>query len=143
MTFRPLIFIALLSFAVASAPAALRGSKVDKFPRGDEPARPNPPAPETPKRRYIFGIGIGFERTSTLTGMALNIVLPDGPAFRMGLTAGSVVAEINGEATTGRTGEECARMIREGGNTVKLKVFDATLRERVIQLDKEWIAVPE
>jgi hypothetical protein len=129
------------------APAAatpMRATKPDKFPRPqEEPVKPgrdlNPPL----KRQRIFGIGVGFDTSGTLAGVALKIVLPDSPAFRAGLMPGCIVAEINGEATAGRSGEECARIIRDGAGTVRLKYLDPAMRERVVTLDKEWIAVPE
>jgi len=122
----------------------LRETKPDKFPRPhEEPARPGPAATPAPKRQRIFGIGVGFERSGTLAGVALNIVLPDSPAFRAGLVAGCIVSEINGEPTAGRAGEECARLIRDGASTVRLKILDPAMKERAITLEKEWIVVPE
>jgi hypothetical protein len=143
-TFRRLalaVFLALL--VTPAAPAALRGSKPDRFPRSDDPPRPGLESPAAPKRQRIFGIGVGFEVGGTLAGVALKLVLPDSPAFRAGLISGCIVAEINGQPTAGRTGDECARIIREGGNTVQMKVLDPTMRERTIQLEKQWLAVPE
>jgi len=125
-------------------PQLCKETRPDKFPRnpddpGRNPAEVTPPA----KKQRIFGIGVGFERSGTLAGVALNIVLPDSPAFRAGLMNGTIITEINGESTAGRSGEDCARIIREGGSTVRMKVLDAAMKERAIVLDKEWIAVPE
>jgi S1-C subfamily serine protease len=96
-----------------------------------------------PPRRWIFGIGVGFERTGTTLGVPLSQVLPGSPADRAGLAAGSIIAEINGVSAVGRTDEECIRMIKESGATVKLKFYDpATLIPRTLTLKKESIALP-
>jgi len=141
---RPLFsLLAALLLAVPDAPAALRGTKNDKLPRGTEPAKPGLEAPPPPRRQRIFGIGVGFEPSGALAGVALRIVLPDSPAARAGLAPGCIVSEINGEITAGRTGEDCARIIRDGAKTVKVKFLDPAMRERVITLEKQWILVPE
>jgi hypothetical protein len=139
----PAFVLAVLLLASPTAPAALRGTKTDKLPRSDEPAKPGPETAPPIRRQRIFGIGVGFEPSGTLAGVALKIVLPDSPAYRAGLLPGCIVSEINGEAIAGRTGEDCARIIRDGGNTVKIKFLDPAMRERTITLDKQWITVPE
>ena len=96
-----------------------------------------------PPRRWIFGIGVGFEHSGTALGVPLSQVLPGSPADRAGLAAGAIVAEINGVSTVGRTDEECWRMIKESGATVKLKFYDpTTLLPRTLTLKKESIALP-
>ena len=96
-----------------------------------------------PARRWIFAIGVGFERVGTALGVPLSQVLPGSPADRAGLAAGAIVAEINGMSTVGRTDEECVRMVKDGGASVKLKFYDpATLVPRTLTVKKESIALP-
>ncbi len=133
----------LILLPPTAGPQPLRETRPDKFPRPrEEPAR-TPEATPPPKRQRIFGVGVGFERSGTLAGVALSIVLPDSPAYRAGLLAGCIVSEINGQPTPGRTGEDCARLIREGSGTVRIKYLDPAMKERAITLEKEWIVVPE
>lgn len=101
--------------------------------------RPTP----TPVRKRFFGLGVAFQNRGTAQGIALEQVVAGSPAERLGLTPGTVIAEINGESIAGRTGEDCTRIIREGGNTVTLKYFDpATLRLRTRTVEKEWFPLP-
>ena len=86
---------------------------------------------------------MGFERSGTLAGVALNIVLPDSPASRAGLLPGCIISEINGELLGGRVGEDCARLIRDGSAKVRIKFLDPAMKEKLITLEKEWIVVPE
>jgi hypothetical protein len=96
-----------------------------------------------PAKRWIFAIGVGFEHTGTTLGVPLSQVLPGSPADRAGLAAGAIIAEINGVSTVGRTEEECVRMVKEGGASVKLKFYDpATLLPRTLTVKKESIALP-
>lgn len=138
------VFSAGMLFSSPAAPQPMKATKPDGFPRPqEEPPRPGREPQGGAKRQRIFGIGVGFERSGTLAGVALNTVLPDSPAFRAGLMTGCIISEINGERTAGRTGEDCARLIREGGVTVRIKFLDPAMKERAISLEKEWIAVPE
>lgn len=122
----------------------MRATRPEKFPRPqEEPVRPGTVVPPPGKRQRIFGIGVGFERSGTLAGVALNIVLPDSPAARAGLMPGCIISEINGEATAGRIGEDCARLIRDGATKVRIKYLDPALKEKVLVLEKEWLALPE
>ena len=99
-------------------------------------------ATPAPKRRF-FGIGVGFQRIGNAQGIALEQVVPTSPADRAGFTAGTVIAEINGESTLGKTGEDCTRMVRDGGSTVVIKYLDpATLKPRTRTLEKEWFPLP-
>jgi S1-C subfamily serine protease len=94
------------------------------------------------KRRF-FGLGIGFATRGDARGIALDQVVPASPAERAGLGAGTVIAEINGESTLGRSGEDCTRMVRESGNVVAIKYFDpATLKLRERTLEKAWFLLP-
>jgi hypothetical protein len=96
-----------------------------------------------PARRVIFAIGVGFASVGTTLGVPLSQVLPGSPADRAGLAAGAIIAEINGVSTVGRTEEECVRMVKEGGASVKLKYYDpATLLPRTLTVKKESIAIP-
>ena len=99
--------------------------------------------PPMPAPRKIFGIGIGFERIGTAQGVALSQVLSGSPAERAGLAVGTVIAEINGVSTIGRTEEECVRMVRESSTFVKLKFLDpGTFLPRTITVRKESIILP-
>jgi len=96
-----------------------------------------------PARRWLFGIGVGFEHEGTTLGVALRRVLPGSPAERAGLAVGAIISEINGMSTVGRTDEECVRMVTEAGPSVKLKFYDpATLVPRTLTVKKESIALP-
>lgn len=122
----------------------MRATRPDKFPRPqEEPVRPGTETPGPGKKQRIFGIGVGFERSGTLAGVALNIVLPNSPASRAGLVPGCIISEINGEATAGRVGDDCARLIRDATGRVKIKYLDPAMKEKVLILDKEWLALPE
>lgn len=94
------------------------------------------------KRRF-FGLGIGFATRGDARGIVLEQVVAASPAERAGLGAGTVIAEINGESTLGRSGEDCTRMVRESGNVVAIKYFDpATLKLRERTLEKAWFLLP-
>jgi hypothetical protein len=96
-----------------------------------------------PARRWIFGIGVGFEPVGTTLGVPLRQVLPGSPAERAGLAPGAIIAEINGASTVDRSEEECIRMVKEGGAFVKLKFYDpTTLLPRTVTVKKESIALP-
>ncbi len=141
----PLVIIAALLVGTASGKATpMRATKPEKFPRPqEEPLRPGTEMPVPGKKQRIFGIGVGFDRSGTLAGVALNIVLPDSPAARAGLMPGCIISEINGELTAGRIGEDCARLIRDGATRVRIKYLDPALKEKVLILEKEWLAIPE
>jgi C-terminal processing protease CtpA/Prc len=96
-----------------------------------------------PARRWIFGIGVGFEPAGTPLGTPLSQVLAGSPADRAGIVPGAIVAEINGVSTVGRTGDACVQMVREAGASVRLKLYDpATLVPRTLTVKKESIALP-
>jgi predicted metalloprotease with PDZ domain len=143
--FLPPVIIASLLVSTATGEARpLRTTKPERFPRAqEEPLRPGTEMPAPGKKQRIFGIGVGFERSSTLAGVALSIVLPDSPAARAGLMPGCIISEINGEATAGRIGEDCARLIRDGSTKVRIKFLDPALKEKVLFLEKEWLVIPE
>lgn len=112
-------------------------------PWREDQVRPGIPLPVVPQKQRIFGIGVGFEKSGTLAGVPLNIVLPGSPADRAGLVSGCVIVEINGESTVGRPGDDCARIIREALGTVRIKYLDPAMKEKTLTLEKEWIAIPE
>ena len=96
-----------------------------------------------PARRMVFAIGVRFEPSGTTLGVPLSQVVPGSPADRAGLVVGAIIAEINGVSTVGRTEDECVRMVKEGGVSVKLKYYDpATLTPRTLTVRKESIPVP-
>jgi hypothetical protein len=136
--------LALLALVSEASAIPARTPKNDAQPpwREDQ-VRPGIPLPITPQRQRIFGIGVGFEKSGTLAGVPLNIVLAGSPAARAGLTAGCVIVEINGESTVGRPGDDCARIIREALSSVRIKYLDPALKEKTLTLEKEWIAIPE
>ena len=99
--------------------------------------------PATPAPRRIFGIGVAFDHIGNAQGVPLSMILPRSPAERAGLRVGTVIAEINGEATAGRTGDACAQIIRDAPGTILLKFYDpATLKLRSLTLEKESLAFP-
>jgi S1-C subfamily serine protease len=99
-------------------------------------------ATPAPRKRF-FGLGVGFQTRTSAQGIALDQVVAGSPADRAGLAPGTVIVEINGESTLGRSGEECTRMVRESGNAVTVKYFDpATLKLRTRTLEKEWFYLP-
>jgi len=99
-------------------------------------------ATPAPRRRF-FGLGVIFQMRANAQGVALEQVVVGSPADRAGIAAGTVIAEINGESTLGRSGEECTRMVKESGNAVTLKYYDpATLKLRTRTVDKDWFLVP-
>jgi membrane-associated protease RseP (regulator of RpoE activity) len=127
----------------APRPQLVRLPSADKSPlfRGGLPARAGEATP-APKRRF-FGIGVGFQRSGTVQGIVLDQIVPASPAERAGLTAGTVITEINGESTVGRSGDDCTRMVRDGGSTVVIKFNDPiTLKPRTRTLEKEWFPLP-
>ena len=140
-----LLIVVLTSHAVGSdvAPEPMRLPSAEKSPifRGGLPPRGGEATP-APKRRF-FGIGVGFQRGGTVQGIVLDQVVPDSPAERAGLKAGTVIVEINGESTVGRSGDDCTRMVRDGGSTVVIKFNDpVTLKPRTRTLEKEWFPLP-
>jgi len=105
------------------------------LPRAGE-ATPAPP-------KKFFGLGIGFATRGNAQGISLDQVVADSPAERAGLAPGTVIAEISGQSTLGRTGEECTRMVRESGNAVTVKYYDpATLKLRTQTVEKDWFNLP-
>jgi hypothetical protein len=137
-----------VSYLAASAGTALaipaRTPKSGQHPPWrEEPAKPGAPLPVVPQRQRFFGIGVGFEKSGTLAGVPLRLVLPGSPAGRAGLAAGCIIAEINGESTVGRPGDDCARIIQEALGTIRIKYLDPALKEKTLTLEKEWLVLPE
>ncbi|HEV7869206.1 MAG TPA: PDZ domain-containing protein [Chthoniobacteraceae bacterium] len=112
-------------------------------PLREAPANGAEAAPPAVRQRMFLGIGVGFEKTGTLQGVPLTIVLPDSPAARAGLVSGCIIAEINGDSTVGRTGDGCAQLIRDALGAVTVRYLDPALKPRTVTIDKEWIVVPE
>jgi hypothetical protein len=143
----PILILSLLQLRAPDAwslPMSPGAPKLDRFPRSDEPGqRTGAEAAALPGKRRIFGVGVGFDKSGTLSGVAVQIVLPGSPAARAGIVVGSVVVEINGTAAAGRTGEDCATLIRDSVGLVRLRILDPTLKEKELILTKEWLAVPE
>lgn len=137
--------LALLTFAAPDRDAQPVPVKLPG--RGDSPIfREGLPgggdAKPVPRRRF-FGLGVGFQTRPGPQGIALDQVIQGSPADRAGLATGTVIVEINGESTLGRSGEECTRMVRESGNAVTVKYADpATLKLRTRTLEKEWFYLP-
>ncbi len=140
-----LLLAVLTAHAVSSdilpEPVRLPSAEKPPFLRGGLPARGAEATP-APKRRF-FGIGVGFQRAGNAQGIVLDQVVSDSPAERAGLKAGTVISEINGESTVGRSGDDCTRMVRDGGNAVVIKFNDpVTLKPRMRTLEKEWFPLP-
>jgi hypothetical protein len=140
-----LLYVSCLAASAGNALAIpARPPKNDQRPPWrEEPPKPGVPLPVAPPKQRIFGIGVGFDTSGTLAGVALKVVLPGSPAARAGLVVGCVIAEINGESTIGRPGDDCARIIREALGTVRIKYLDPALKEKTLILEKEWIVLPE
>lgn len=91
----------------------------------------------------MFGLGVRFQTRGNTQGIMLDLVIQGAPADRAGLATGTVIVEINGESTLGRTGEDCTGMIREGGNSITMKYYDPiTLHLRTRVVEKDWFPVP-
>lgn len=126
--------------AVRPVPVKLPSQERTPIFRGPLP-KPGEATP-IPQRRF-FGIGVGFQSRGTVQGIALEQVVAGSPADRAGLTAGTVIAEINGVSTMGRSAEDCTRLVRESGGTVVLKFYDpATFKLRTRTLEKDWFPLP-
>jgi C-terminal processing protease CtpA/Prc len=96
-----------------------------------------------PAAQRFFGIGIGFQDRGTAQGVPISRVIAGSPADRAGLTVGTVIAEIGGTSTLGRSEIDCIRMVKEAGDKVTVKYYDpATLKLRTRTLEKEWFVVP-
>ena len=97
------------------------------------------PAP----RKKFFGLGVGFQSRANAQGIGIEQVIAGSPADRAGFIVGTVIVEINGESTVGRSAEECTRMVRDSATGVTLKYYDpATLKLRTRTLEKEWMVLP-
>ena len=92
-------------------------------------------------KTLILGIGVGFDRLAGPQGMAIWRVLPDSPADNANLVIGSVITEINGVSTIGKTGEDCAKIIQNAHGIIRIKVLDPDAKERSLPIRKGWIAL--
>ncbi len=143
----PLPFAAAL-LLLSTAEADIRPIPVRLPPSDRNPALheglPNVGStPTDPIQKRFFGLGIGFETRGTSQGIGLERVVSGSPAERAGIVAGTVVAEINGVSTMGRSAEECTRLVRDSGSRVVLRFYDpATLKLRTRTLEKDWFVVP-
>ncbi len=143
-----MVFTLLAALALAAPDDAGRVVPI-KLPSKDESPifreglpRTSEGAPAPVKRRF-FGLGIGFSNRGNARGIMLDQVVTASPAERAGLGAGTVIAEINGESTLGRSGEDCTRLVRESGNAVTIRYYDpATLKLRTRTLEKDWFVLP-
>lgn len=137
---------ALMIFAAADGEARVLPVKLPG--KGQSPIfreglpRTGEATPAPPKQRF-FGIGVGFQDRGNAQGIPVSRVVPGSPADRVGLTAGTVIAEINGTSTVGRGELDCIRMVKEADNKVTIKYYDpATFKLRTLTLEKEWFIVP-
>jgi S1-C subfamily serine protease len=119
------------------------------LPTNDMPAPIHDTAPRTggeivpAQRKRVFVLGIRFQERGGAHGIALAQVVEGSPADRAGLIAGTVIAEIEGKSTAGRSGEDCTRLVQEAGATVALKYYDPlTFKLRTRTLEKGWIIPP-
>lgn len=97
----------------------------------------------TPPRKRFFGLGIRFQSRGGTQGISLEQVVASSPAERAGFTVGTIIAEIEGKSTAGRTGEDCTRFVQEAGGAVTIKYYDPLtykLRTRVVE--KDWFPLP-
>jgi len=96
-----------------------------------------------PPRKRFFGLGVRFQNRGGTQGISLEQVVALSPAENAGFTVGTIIAEIEGKSTAGRTGEDCTRFVQEAGGTVTIKYYDPLtykLRTRVIA--KDWFPLP-
>jgi S1-C subfamily serine protease len=139
------VLLAMLTFALPGGdarPSPVKLPGKDQSPIFREGLPHTGEATPAPRKRF-FGLGVGFQTRGGAQGIALDQVVAGSPADRVGITAGTVIAEINGESTAGRSGEDCTRMVRESGNAVTVKYFDpTTLKLRTRTLEKEWFILP-
>jgi S1-C subfamily serine protease len=101
-----------------------------------------PDATPSPRKRF-YGLGIRFQNRGGVQGIALEQVVAESPAERAGFATGTIIAEIEGKSTAGRSGEDCTRFVQESGRTVTIKYYDPLtykLRTRVIE--KDWFPLP-
>jgi S1-C subfamily serine protease len=137
--FIPTVFV-LLALAV---PLSARAPRQPAIPTLPAPTSTGPTSGEPSLKRLLFGIGVGFERFAGAQGVSVTRVLPDSPASRAGLVVGCVVTEINGVVTTGRSGEDCAKIIQSTFGPVRVKFVGADQQEKTLQLRKTWLPMPE
>lgn len=134
----------LLAAALALvAPLSARVPRQPAFPPLPAPATTGQTTGDPSLKRLLFGLGVGFERFAGAQGVAITRVLPDSPAARAGLVAGCMVTEINGIVTTGRSGEDCARIIQSAFGPIRVKFLDTNQQEKTLKLRKAWLQMPE
>jgi S1-C subfamily serine protease len=142
------MFPALLAALTLAAPAADARIVPVKLPARDQsPVFRELPgtgaATPAPVKQRFFGIGIGFQDRGSAQGVPVSRVVAGSPADRAGLTVGTVIAEIEGTSTVGRSEVDCIRLVKEAGDKVTLKYYDpATLKLRTRMLEKDWFVVP-
>lgn len=139
---------ALLAALSLAAPDPDGGIVTISLPSRDKPPtvhdglpRPGEAAPPPGKRVYV--LGILFQNRGGAQGIVLKQVVAGSPADRAGLTVGTVITEIDGKSTAGRSGDDCRLMVQEAGNRVPLKYYDPlTFKLRTRTVEKEWIVPP-
>ncbi len=95
-----------------------------------------------PQKRF-FGLGVAFQNRGGTQGISLEQVVPGSPADRAGFAVGTIIVEIEGQSTMGRSGEDCTRMIRDAANAVSLKYYDPlTFKLRTRTVQKDWFPLP-
>jgi len=140
------MFAALLAVLTLSSPDSgvlpVPVSLPDKAPILHEGLPRSGEATPAPKKR-VFVIGVAFQSRGGSQGIALEQVVLGSPADRAGFTVGTIIVEIEGQSTLGRSAEDCTRMVREAGGTVSLKYYDPlTFKLRTRTLQKDWITPP-
>jgi hypothetical protein len=142
----------MLAALLAALTLTVPGSGVEPAPVSlPSPEKPPPfreglprPGQATPiPQKRFFGLGIGFQSRGGTQGIALEQVVAGSPADRAGFLPGTVIVEIEGQSTLGRSGEDCTHMVREAGGKVLLKYYDPlTFKLRTRTLEKDWFILP-
>ncbi len=92
---------------------------------GDPYSRYYAPGEMSSYQDYITGTyqGIGVSMKKTDAGYEITEVYEDSPADRLGLEAGDVILQINGQDILGLNGEELSSLLGGAGSTVSLKIL--------------------
>ncbi|MEI9897035.1 MAG: PDZ domain-containing protein [Chthoniobacter sp.] len=142
------MFAALLAALTLATPDPGFGIVPVSLPSTDKPPLVRQGMPRTgdatpAPRKRVFVLGIQFQSRGGAQGIALERVVPGSPADRAGFTVGTIITEIDGKSTAGRTGEDCRRIVQEAGTTVPIKYYDPlTFKLRARTVDKDWIPDP-
>src|SRR5690242_6282283 len=87
---------------------------------------PPRPAREAVVEREIVGIGAVLKADEDTDSVRIVDVLPNSPAAKAGITAGTIIQTIDGEPTDGLSLGDCVKLIRGPvGSKLRLELVDA------------------